>query len=178
MSSIQTEAPASDGSTSMAAQAQEKVQQTAQQAGSTAARYVREQTESRGRQIATELESVAHALRRSSHALHADGNSTAARGIEQVTERLESLGGYLGSTGGDKMLRDLETFGRRKPWGMIGLGMGLGMAASRFLKASSSRRYEPQSQSQMRMQPQPTRVPIAADQHVTGEIPVTHTRSV
>jgi ElaB/YqjD/DUF883 family membrane-anchored ribosome-binding protein len=166
MSSIQTDAPASDG-TSVAAQAQEKVQQTAQQAGSTAARYVRQQTESRGQQIATELQNVAQALQRSSHALHADGNSTAANAIEQVTERLQSLGGYLGSTGGDTMLRDLETFGRRKPWGMIGLGMGLGVAASRFLKASSSRRFEPQ-----------TRVPVVhADQHVTGEIPVMPART-
>src|SRR4051794_28421098 len=110
MSSMQTDAAASDGA-SLAGQAQEKVQQTAQQAGNTAARYVREQTETRGQQIATELQSVAHALRHSSRALHTEGNTTAARGIEQVSDRLESLGGYLGSTGGDTMLRDLETFG-------------------------------------------------------------------
>lgn len=152
------------GSDSLAAQTQEKVQQTAQQASTTAARYIREQTETRGQQAAEELRHVANALRRSSHALHADGNTTAARGIEQVTNRIEGLGGYLGGTQGDQMLRDLETFGRRKPWGMIGLGIGVGLAASRFLKASSSRRYDDSF--------------TQTNGHVTGEIPVAPARSV
>jgi ElaB/YqjD/DUF883 family membrane-anchored ribosome-binding protein len=175
MSTYQT---ADGGSDSLTAQTQEKVQQTAHQATSTAARYVREQTESRGQQIAQELENVAGALRRSSHALHADGNENAARAIEQVTDRLESLGGYLGGTQGDQMLRDLERFGRRKPWGMIGLGLGVGIAASRFLKASSSRRYD--DAQRYRPMPIPTPTPLAppADGFVTGDIPVMPTRGV
>ena len=175
LSSMQTDGSASGGS-SVAAQAQEKVQETAHQAGSTAAKYVRQQTESRGQQVATELQNVAGALRRSSHALHADGNTTAARAIEQVTDRLESLGGYLGGTGGDKMLHDLETFGRRKPWGMIGIGMGVGMIASRFLKASSSRRMPQQQMPQMQPPRAGVHVPVATDGQVTGEIPVTYSR--
>jgi hypothetical protein len=170
MSTYQT---ADGGSDSLAAQTQEKVQQTAQQASSTASRYIRDQTETRGRQAAQELQNVADALRRSSHALHADGNTAAARSIEQVTDRIQSLGGYLGGTQGDQMLRDIEAFGRRKPWGMIGLGLGLGVAASRFLKASSSRRYD-DSFGGTQPAPSATRVPVTgpADGHVTGEIPV------
>lgn len=152
---------------SLAAHAQEKVQQKAHQASNASARYVREQAETRGKQVADELQSVSAALRRSSHALHADGNEKAARGIELVTERIEGLGGYLGGTGGDKMLRDLEAFGRRKPWGMIGLGLGVGLAASRFLKASSSRRFE--------HAPQPLYQPQSSER-VTGEIPVVASR--
>jgi hypothetical protein len=150
---------------SVVTQAQEKVQQTASQASSTAARYVREQTESRGKQAATELQTIADALRRSSHALHAEGNSGAAKGIETVTGRIEGLGRYLGGTGGDQILRDVEAFGRRRPWGMIGIGLGLGVAASRFLKASSSRRFE-----ETRSVPQNRPVPPTSNELETGFI--------
>jgi ElaB/YqjD/DUF883 family membrane-anchored ribosome-binding protein len=156
-----------DGDQSLAAQAQEKVQQSTQQATTVTSRYVREQTEARSRQLAEELQNVAGALGRSSHQLHVDGKSNAARSIELVTERVEGLGRYLGSTGGDQMLRDLEAFGRRKPWGMIGLGLGVGVAASRFLKASSSRRTSEQFST-----PRSTPSVPPAPEHVTGEVPV------
>lgn len=164
MSSYQSGAERA-GDASVVAQAQEKVQQTASQASETAARYVREQTETRGRQAATELQTIADALRRSSHALHADGNTTAAKGIETVTDRIEGIGRYLGGTGGDQILRDIESFGRRKPWGMIGIGVGLGVAASRFLKASSSRRFE-----ENRPAPQYRPIAPAASELETGSI--------
>jgi hypothetical protein len=85
---------------------------------------------------------------------------------------MDGLGRYLGGTGGDQMLRDLERFGRRRPWGMIGLGLGVGLAASRFLKASSSRRFEQTGTPQA---PQPTYVPQPSER-VTGEIPVVASR--
>jgi ElaB/YqjD/DUF883 family membrane-anchored ribosome-binding protein len=157
---------------SLAAHAQEKVQQTAHEASNATARYVREQTETRGKQVSEELQNVSAALRRSSHALHADGNTSSARGIELLTERMDALGRYLGGTGGDQMLRDLEMFGRRKPWGMIGVGLGVGLAASRFLKASSSRRIQqadPWQARQPAYQSQPS-------ERVTGEIPVVASR--
>jgi ElaB/YqjD/DUF883 family membrane-anchored ribosome-binding protein len=137
-----------DGDASIATQAQEKVQRTAEHASHTVARYAKEQTESRGKQAAQELQTLADALRRSSHTLHADGTSTTANGVESVIGRIEGLGRYLQTTDGDKLVRDVESFGRQKPWGMIGVGLGIGVAASRFLKASSTRRFE-QSQGQM-----------------------------
>src|SRR3954454_10524233 len=156
-----------DGDQSLAAQAQQKAQQTTQQATTATSRYVREQTETRSRQLAEELQNVAGALRRSSHQMHADGKADAQRSIEVVTERVEGLGRYLDSTGGDQMLRDLEAFGRRRPWGMIGLGIGVGLAASRFLKASSSRRSGAEFASPPSTAPAPP-----TTEHVTGEIPV------
>ena len=137
------------GDSSIATQAQEKVQQSAKQASRTAARYLNEQAESRGKQAAQELHTLAGALRRSSHSLHADGKSSTASGIESVVDRLDGVGRYLEQTGGEKMVHDLEAFGRRKPWGMIGLGLGVGVFASRFLKASSSRRFEESQQRQI-----------------------------
>jgi ElaB/YqjD/DUF883 family membrane-anchored ribosome-binding protein len=143
MSEFHTASPGGDGrSQSMVAQAQEKVQETAQQASSTAGRYVREQVETRAVQAGAELQAIAHALQRSGHSLHADGNDVSARAVETVTERVHGVATYLGGTSGDRMLHDVESFGRRRPWAMIGAGVALGFAASRFLKASSRNRYE------------------------------------
>src|SRR4051794_17557094 len=137
------------GDSSIAVQAQEKVHEGAKQASQTAARYVGDQVETRGKQAAAELHTLADALRRSSQSLQTEGKSSAAKPIENVVDRLESIGRYLEQTGGEKMLNDLESFGRRKPWSMIGAGIGVGVFASRFLKASSSRRFQQSQQGQI-----------------------------
>jgi hypothetical protein len=129
------------GDRGMTAHAQEKVQETAQRASEKSGRYLREQTEARASQLGDELRAVAEALRRSGHTLHADGRGSAGAVVDGVTERIEGLSHYLGGTSGDRMLRDIESFGRRKPLGMVGVGLGLGIVASRFLKASSQTRY-------------------------------------
>src|SRR4051794_17987141 len=125
----------------MAAQAQERVQQTAQQATQKGAHMLKEQTEARAAQASEELRAVVDALRRSGHALHADGKESSGGAVDAVTDRLDRLAHYLGGTSGDRMLHDVEAFGRRRPWGMIGIGLGIGLVASRFLKASSETRY-------------------------------------
>jgi hypothetical protein len=135
------------GTATAVEQAQEKVQQTAQRATHKAAEVVRGGTEQRAQQLGDELQTVADALRRSGHALHADGREQAASAVDGVTRGIEQVSRYLGGTSGDRMLHDLEAFGRRRPWGMIGVGLGLGVAASRFLKASSRTRYAASQQS-------------------------------
>jgi ElaB/YqjD/DUF883 family membrane-anchored ribosome-binding protein len=143
MSEYQAGTPGSDGeSSSLVTQAHEKVQETAQQASSTAAKAMRERIETQAVQAAAELRSVAASMRRSGHALHADGSESSAKIVDSVVDRMESLAGYLGQASGDRMLHDVESFGRRKPWAMIGAGVGLGVLASRFVKASSRERYE------------------------------------
>src|SRR3954447_10283224 len=143
---------------SIAEQAQEKVQQTAQQASRTTTKYLREQTESRAGQASEELAGVAQALRRSGHSLHADGKA-AAGAVDNVSGGIERLSRYLGEADGDRMLRDLEGFGRRNPWGMIGLGLGVGLIASRFLKASSQSRYQGTQSTPPRPPALPSRTP-------------------
>jgi hypothetical protein len=130
------------GPGTVAEQAHEKVQHTAQQASRKASEVVRGGAEARAQQLSGELTAAAHALKRSGHALHADGREPAAVAVDGVTRGIEQLSRYLESTSGDRMLHDLEAFGRRRPWGMIGIGVGLGVAASRFLKASSRSRYD------------------------------------
>jgi ElaB/YqjD/DUF883 family membrane-anchored ribosome-binding protein len=150
---------------SITEQAQEKVQQTAQQASQKSAEYLRQQTEARASQASDELRAVTDALRRSGHALHADGKTSSATAVDTVTQGLERLSNYLGSTSGDRMLQDVEAFGRRRPWGMVGIGLGVGLVASRFLKASSSNRYTSgQQQAQQRPATPPAALPPAPPQ--------------
>ena len=78
-----------------------------------------------------------------------------ARYAEQAADRAERLGGYLHEADGDRILRDVEDFGRRRPWAVVAGGLALGFMASRLLKASSSERYRLASQPAA---PQPSRV--------------------
>ena len=59
----------------------------------------------------------------------------------QAAERIERVGTYLEQKTGDELIRDVETFARKRPWMLAGLGMLAGVAASRFMKASSEQRY-------------------------------------
>ena len=61
---------------------------------------------------------------------------------EKAAHHAERLGGYLSESSADRILSDLEDFGRRQPLAVIGLGVAVGFAASRFLKASSRERYQ------------------------------------
>jgi ElaB/YqjD/DUF883 family membrane-anchored ribosome-binding protein len=131
-----------DGAQSAVGQAQEKVQETVQQASGAATAALRTQVEQRSTQVGSELQAVAGAMRRSGHSLRADGNESAANAVDGVAQRLEQLSRYLAQTDGDRLLHDVESFGRRRPWPLIGIGMAVGLAGSRFLKASSRRRYD------------------------------------
>ena len=85
---------------------------------------------------------AAQDIRSVSEELRKQGKDQPAKLAEQAATRAESLGDYLQRSDGDTILRDIEDFGRQRPWAVIAGGLALGFAASRFLKASSSRRYE------------------------------------
>ena len=59
----------------------------------------------------------------------------------KTADRIEQLGRYLEQKRGDEVMRDIETFARRRPWMLAGVGMLAGMAAARFMKASSEERH-------------------------------------
>jgi hypothetical protein len=52
------------------------------------------------------------------------------------------MGSYLTESDADRLLNDIEDFGRRQPMAVVGIGIAVGFAASRFLKASSRKRYQ------------------------------------
>jgi hypothetical protein len=103
---------------------------------------LRDQLDQRSKQAGSQVRSLAEALRRSGNELRTEGNSNAAQLTSQAADRLEQVGSYLEEMRGDKVMRDLESFARRRPWMLAGLGLLAGAAAARFMKASSEDRYD------------------------------------
>jgi hypothetical protein len=165
---------ARDKAQEVGAQAKEK----AQEAGVQARDRVRSEVDRRSTQAGEQAGSTAQALRQASDRLRQDGNEPIARGMEQVAERVESAGSWLRESDGDKILREVEDFGRRKPLAVVAGGLALGFAASRLLKASSRKRYQGSSGSSYsgnghaQRNPVPPREGIT-DAGVTGGTPAT-----
>jgi hypothetical protein len=120
-----------------AGQAQEKMQEATGQARSKA----REQVDQRTTQAGERVSSTAGDVRSVADELRKQGKDGPARMADQVAERAERFGGYLKDSDPDRMLRDVEDFGRRRPWAVVAGGLAVGVVTSRFLKASSRDRY-------------------------------------
>ena len=125
-----------------ARQATSQVQEKAQQATGQARSKVREQVDERSTQAGEQVRPMADALRKTSEQLREEGNEQPAKVADAVAERIERLASYLKETNSDRLLNDVEDFGRRRPWALAAGGAVAGFLASRFLKASSSRRYD------------------------------------
>ena len=138
-----------NGPGSTTEQAKEKAQEGAQQAK----RTVSSQVDQRSTQAGERVSSTAQDIRSVSEELRKQGKDQPAKLAEQAAQRADSLGEYLKGSDGDRILRDVEDFGRKQPWAVIAGGLALGFAASRFLKASSSRRYESDSMSRSTQMP-------------------------
>ena len=122
-------------------QAKEQAQQAAGQARSTLRTQVDQRSTDAGQRVggfASDVRSVGQQLRE-------QGKDQPAKLADQAADRAERLGNYLTRSDADRILGDVEDFGRRQPWAVIAGGAALGFLASRFLKASSSRRYEQRS---------------------------------
>jgi ElaB/YqjD/DUF883 family membrane-anchored ribosome-binding protein len=126
----------------LVSKAQEQVQTKAHELRGEAEFQVREQVDQRSTELGRQVQSVGHALRNGSQQLQDEGNETPAKLVEQVARKADDLGSYLQSADADRILGDVESFVRRRPWLTAGIGAAAGFVASRFVKASSSRRYE------------------------------------
>jgi hypothetical protein len=111
---------------------------TAEAKGSTS-QQLREQIVSRSTQMGEQLTGTVAPLRRAADQLRSEQSETPAKLIERITDRAERLGHYLTEADSDRILRDVEAFGRRQPWVMLTGSVVAGFFASRFVKASSSR---------------------------------------
>ena len=142
-----TGAQQSDGENA-AGQAQEKAKEVASQAQDKAKEAagqargrVRDQVDERSTQLGERVKSNASDARTVVDELRKQGKDAPARYVEQAADRAERIGGYLEQSDGERILRDVEDFGRRNPWAVAAGGLLLGFAASRMLKASSGDRY-------------------------------------
>lgn len=121
-----------------AAVAQEKASELREQ-GTT---RLRDQFDQRSSEAGAQVRTLAEALRRSGNDLRNQGNSNGAQLAGQAADRIERLGTYLEQKRGDELVRDIESFARRRPWMLAAVGTLAGMAAARFVKASSEQRYD------------------------------------
>jgi hypothetical protein len=124
-----------------AAEVADKAQEQVGQATGQAREQVRDQVNQRSTEAGERVQSAAGDVRSVADELRRQGKDKPARYAEQAAERAERLGGYLHDADGDRILRDVEDFGRRNPWAVVAGGVALGFMASRLLKASSSERY-------------------------------------
>ena len=138
-----------EGASGATDQAKEKAQQAAgqakdqaQQAAGQAKGALRTQVDQRSTDAGQKVGGFASDVRSVGDQLRQQGKDQPAKLADQAADRAERLSSYLTNSNGDRILRDIEDFGRRQPWAVIGGGVVLGLVASRFLKASSTRRYE------------------------------------
>jgi hypothetical protein len=137
---------AQDKAKEVAGQAQEKARDAGQQLRG----RVGEQVDQRSTQAGEQIRGTAGDVRSFAEQLREQGKDKPARYAEQAADRAERLGGYLEDANGDRILRDVEDFGRRNPWAVVAGGLALGFAASRMLKASSGERYRSSAPQQSR----------------------------
>ena len=101
----------------------------------------REQVDQRSTQAGEQLSTVAGDTRTVGEELRKQGKEQPAKIAEQAADRVEQVGSYLRDSDADRILRDVEDFGRRQPLAVVAGGLMVGRLAARFLKASSSDRY-------------------------------------
>jgi ElaB/YqjD/DUF883 family membrane-anchored ribosome-binding protein len=126
----------------VASQAIEKTQEKAQDMKGQVSAKARTEVDARSTQLGEQVTSVVQALRRTGEQLQGEGNETGGKAVQAVADRAERVGSYLRNSNADRFTGDLESFGRRRPWGVAGIGVAVGFMASRFLKASAANRYE------------------------------------
>ena len=138
----------------------EQVQQVAGQAKEQArnvADQAKTQVDERSTQAGQKVTEHASSLRSVAEHLREQGKASEASYAEQAAEKVERAGSWLTESDADKILREVEDFGRQRPWAVIGAGIAIGIAASRMLKASSTQRYS--TTAGRSTPPQPPRLP-------------------
>lgn len=126
----------------------------AQNAMSKAQSAMRQQLDSRSTEAGEKAAASAEDLRSVGEELRNQGKETPAKLADRAAERTEQVGSYLRDSDSDKLLSDIEDFGRRQPLAVLAGGVVVGMAAARFLKASSRSRYQRQSRMESVSSPQ------------------------
>jgi hypothetical protein len=129
---------AQDKAQEVAGQAQEKVRESAGKAQE----GIRQQIDERSTQAGERVGSTAQDLRSVGEELRKQGKETPAKLADRAAEQTEKVGSYLKDNGPDRMLEDVEDFGRQRPWAVLAGGLVVGVLAARFLKASSHNRYQ------------------------------------
>src|SRR5688500_4244082 len=111
------------GSAGAGDQAKEKVQDAAgqardkaQEASERAKGRVAVEVDNRSTQVGERIRSTAGDARSVADELRKQGKDRPAELADRAAEQAERMGGYLRDSDGQRILRDVEDFGRSKPW--------------------------------------------------------------
>jgi hypothetical protein len=133
---------ATEQARSTAQEGAQQVRERAQEGAQKARGRVSDEVDRRSTQAGEQMSGTAQAIRETSSKLREQGNEQGARAVEQAASRIESAGSWLRESDGDRILSDVEDFGRRNPLAVMAGGLAIGFALSRLLKASSRGRYQ------------------------------------
>lgn len=111
---------------------------------------LRSQVDQRSTEAGDKVGGLASDVRSVGDQLREQGKDQPAKLADQAADRADRLGSYLRESDADRILGDIEDFGRKQPWAVVAGGLAIGLVASRFLKASSTRRYEERAQLPVR----------------------------
>lgn len=161
-------ASTSDQAKDKAQQAAGQAKEQAQQAAVQAKGALRSQVDQRSTDAGQRVGTFASDVRSVGDQLREQGKDQPAKLADQAADRAERLSSYLTQSDADRILDDVENFGRRQPWAVVAGGALLGLAAARFLKASSTRRYEERYESYRRLPARTSDVSPAGSGLYTG----------
>jgi uncharacterized protein YjbJ (UPF0337 family) len=122
-------------------EAADQAKETAQNVASQAQDKVREQVGQRTTEAGERVGSTAEDIRSVGQEFRNQGKEGPANVAEQAADRIDRAASYLRDSDADRILSDVEDFGRRRPWAVLAGAAIAGFAAARFLKASSRERY-------------------------------------
>ncbi|MDQ3726151.1 MAG: hypothetical protein M3335_09755, partial [Actinomycetota bacterium] len=122
-----------DTAQEMTGKAQEKAQEVAgeaqekaREAAGKAQENVRQQLDQRTTKAGEQVSGTAQDLRSVGEELRKQGKDTPAKLADRAAEQTEKVGTYLKEADPDRMLHDVEDFGRQRPWAVLAGGMVLG----------------------------------------------------
>ncbi|HRV93555.1 MAG TPA: hypothetical protein P5526_15450 [Anaerolineae bacterium] len=125
-------------------QAQDKAIETKDQVQA----QVKTAAESQKKQAASELNTVAQAIRTGGQELRDQDRETVAHYTEKVADQIEQVSRYIDERNVDQLVADAADFARRRPEIFLGGAFMLGLAMGRFFTSSgggqtSSYNYQP-----------------------------------
>jgi exonuclease VII large subunit len=126
----------------------EQTQEKAQEVAAKATDQARTQIDQRSTELGERARSMADDIRTVGEQLREQGKDQPAKVADKAAQPVERLANWLRDSDSDRMLSDIEDFGRKQPWAFALGGLVLGIAASRFLKASSTKRYRQREEIQ------------------------------
>src|SRR2546429_5366830 len=123
--------------------AKEAVADTAQQAArkaqevrGTLRQRARREVDERSTTVGEQAGAVGQAMRDMSGQLRSEGLDLPARMTDEAAARIERLGGYLRASDAERILGDVEAFGRPQPWVVAAAGLAGGGAAGPLLEGA------------------------------------------